>query len=607
MDILTKDLPFKVEFVVYRSEKEIKQIIQLPKFSLNADVGFIEDLNLLEYDSLSVRFLSDKGEQDNNKTKLYMDCFEYIDEIQEPIEIDESGFEYITPNNETMIHRHFNNDVGYPLIPGIYKIKVYWNGKDYYSQILIKPNNLEIIEHNQMIREIESHAKGLARDWIKKNNSIDILKDVNSIDPTFIDLAAILIKREKIIKKAMHVILNRPFTKLEKSYAIVSVTKSRKMDNKSLRLSQIKNSSSLYNLRSFNDGEIYSYTMTDNYSNNVNYYLIKIINDFQRILKMASVSTVELKKYLELELIQLKRYKKEYSVGDHIKISSREKQLLKVGEFEKSIDLLNRMLINSINSSFLKNIKVPQKIILSQQLIKTPGYNIFYRVHKLINGGLDNQIEDMYDYTWKSSEVLYEYWCFIKIIEMLKELEYEPESGWIFNLSSEEHKISIPAIPDNTFVVFEKENIVLKLIFNSAMGKSPEKADKLNSPYWTRSNRNKPDFRLDIYKDKIFMKTIILDSKYSPANRVWNKKYVNSASPSKVVEQFKMYVNMVIKVNTRNEHVVDEVIALCPTNIENNKILEHDYNHLVTIATLKPGMKNDFLCERLEKLIVGII
>ena len=41
-----------------------------------------------------------------------------------------------------------------------------------------------------------------------------------------------------------------------------------------------------------------------------------------------------------------------------------------------------------------------------------------------------------------------------------------------------------------------------------------------------------------------------------------------------------MYVNMIIKVNTRNEYVVDEVIALCPTKI---------------IATLKPGMKNDYL------------
>lgn len=603
MDILTNDTPFKVEFIAYKSNKEIKYINQLNRFSLTSDVGFIEDFNILEYDSLAVRF-SSISNIDNITAKLYMDCFDYIDEIQESIETDESGFEYITPNNETMIHRHFNNDVGFPLIPGVYKIKVDWEGTEYYSQILIKPNNLEIEEHNQMIQEIELHAKGLARDWIKKNSSLDILKDVNSIDPTYLDFAAILLKKELIIKKAMHVVLNNAYTDLEKEYALIPVTKSRKIDHKSLRLSQIKNSSSLYNLRSFNEGEIYSYSMNDMYDNNVNYYLLKVIKEFQRVLNLAKLDIIELMKYLEAELVQLKRYKKGHNIGENIKISSREKQLVKVDKFGEEIDAFNRMLMGSINNSFLRNLKIPPKVMLSQQFIKTPGYNNFYRVYKLISGKLDNQVEDLYDYTWKSSEVLYEYWCFIKIIEMLMELEFKPTEGWIFSVSSESIGISIPAIPDDTFVVFEKDNIKLKLIFNSAIGKSPEKAEKLGSPYWTRSSRNKPDFRLDVYENNTFMKTIILDSKYSPANRVWNKKYINSSNQSKVVEQLKMYVNMIIKVNTRNEHVVDEVIALCPTNIEDDKLLEMDNNHLVTIATLKPGMKNDDLRDRLKSLIL---
>ena len=187
---------------------------------------------------------------------------------------------------------------------------------------------------------------------------------------------------------------------------------------------------------------------------------------------------------------------------------------------------------------------------------------------------------------------------------MLLELKFMPIEGWIYDSKKDFNEIVIPSIPDDTFIKFHKDDTEIKLIFNSEIGKTPEQAMKKKSPYWIRSSRNKPDFRIDIYEKGDYLKTIILDSKYSPAERVWNKKYVNVSKQNKVVEQFKMYVNMVIKVNTRNQHVVEEVIGLCPTEV-NEGILETDHNHLVTVATLKPGFKNNLLLERLNYLITG--
>ena len=55
---------------------------------------------------------------------------------------------------------------------------------NYYSQILIKPQNMDIEEHYLMIKGIEANVKGLARDWIRKNKSLGILMDFKDIDPT---------------------------------------------------------------------------------------------------------------------------------------------------------------------------------------------------------------------------------------------------------------------------------------------------------------------------------------------------------------------------------------------------------------------------------------
>ncbi|WP_153732788.1 nuclease domain-containing protein [Sporosarcina obsidiansis] len=603
MDTLINQLPFKVAFITYKpkKDKEIKSINYVKKFSLSKDINFIEDLNLLEYDNLVVKLLS--KDTVDPESRLYMDCFEYIDEIKDSIDFDENGEEFVTLNKEAIIHRHYNNDVSFPLIPGIYRIKVLWQQTYYYSQIIVKPNNLEIEEHNQMIYEIEMHAKGLARDWIRKNSSLDFLNGMDKMDPTYLDYASILVKNKSLLNKSIIVILNNPNTSLFKEYQLMPFIKSKKIDGKSLRMSQVKSNASLYNFRSSANLEIYSHVMIDVYDNNVNFYLINVIKDFQTILKKAKLDIVAVLNYLREDLHQLNRYKKEYNVGSMLKITNREKQILKVEKFNSSIEDLYNNLSGFLNRTFLSELIVPYKVNLSQQFIKTPGYNNFYKIHKLINTNLDNDIEDLYEYNWKSSEVLYEYWCFIKLVEILIELKFTPTDGWIYSLEIDKKGISIPAIPDNTFVTFEKNQTTIKLLFNSAIEQLPKQAKKNESSYWTRSNRNKPDFRIDIYEHGQFIKTIILDSKYSPANRVWNKRLNNSSNSSKVVEQLKMYVNMIIKINTRNTHVVEEVIALCPTEINNKQLIEHDSNHLVTIATMKPGLENNDLKERLLYLI----
>ncbi|WP_336046023.1 nuclease domain-containing protein [Solibacillus ferritrahens] len=602
MVIHTDDLPFKIEFIVFgRTETDIKDVFQVKKFDTNKNLDFVDDVELFEYNSISVRFSDNKN---SSNARLYMDCFNFIDEITDSLELDENEVEYLGINKEIMIHRHFNNDVGFPLIPGVYKIQVNYEEQKYYSQFIIQPNNLTVNEYEIMIKEIEAHAKGLARDWIKKNNSLDILSEINTIDPTYIDKAAILVKKQSAIKNALHVILNSPYTELEKKYELIPIAKNRKMDVKSQKLSQLKNSSSLYGRVASSEGEIYTFSMNSQISNSVNFNLVNIIKEFMVKINFANRDLINIERFVNEEISILLKYKQSENIGYETKLAMRQKQLLNIREFKSSLNNLNLLFIKVLNTSFLKDIKTFNKVPFSQQFFKTPGYNVFYQIRNLVNGKISNKVIDLYDYSWKSSEVLYEYWSFIKIIEMLLELKFIPLEGWIYDSPQDINEIAIPSIADDTYIVFQRGDILIKFIFNSEIGKTPEKAINKQSPYWIRSSRNKPDFRIDIYEKEEFLKTIILDSKYSPANRVWNKNIANASKQSKVVEQFKMYVNMVIKVNTRNQHVVEEVIGLCPTKI-NKTTLETDHDHLVTIATLKPGLKNDLLLERLNNLIGG--
>lgn len=598
MVIHTDSLSFKVSFITYHSSTPNKIVKEnfVKKYSDDPKMNFIEDLNINEYDNLVVRFSSNKTEN----AKLYMSCFEFLNDENRSMETDENGFEYIVPNNEAVIHRHFHNDVGVPLIPGVYKIKAVVDGINYYSQILVKPKNLDVEEHQKMIHEIETHANGLARDWIRKKNTPDFFRGIDGMDPTYIDYAFLLVNHNSVIRNAINVISKNPYSILEKNYKLSSINKGEKIDLTSIKMNQMKNNSSLFSLRSYSDTQVYSYFYKDSYFNNVNMYLKKVVSKLIEILKKSNQDILILKSHLLSEIVILKRYSKSSNQGDRSKIMHKEKQLIKLEELEHSSKQLEKNLSGFSNNSFLVKIQKSNKKIVSQQFIKSPGYNTFHKLYNIIGNNLNDSIKDLFEYSWKSSEELYEYWCFIKIIECLIELNFKPINGWIYSNSNNNNSINIPAIPDNTSIEFIKNEVKLVFIFNSSIGTTPEKAKKENSPYWTRSNRNKPDFRIDIYTQGEFKKTIVLDSKYSPSKNIWNK---NSYQDNKVVNQLKMYANMIIKVDTKNTHVVDEVIALCPTEISKDKYIEVDQNHLVTIATLKPGTKNNEFINRLNYLL----
>ena len=98
MDILT-NLPFKVEFLSYSDPDKvrIRYKQELTRFTTDSNPTFIEDYDFYEFDNLVVKFYLSAA---YDPARLYMDCFDYIDDLDSNLSIEDIDSGYIELNRE---------------------------------------------------------------------------------------------------------------------------------------------------------------------------------------------------------------------------------------------------------------------------------------------------------------------------------------------------------------------------------------------------------------------------------------------------------------------------------------------------------------------------
>jgi predicted component of viral defense system (DUF524 family) len=138
--------------------------------------------------------------------------------------------------------------------------------------------------------------------------------------------------------------------------------------------------------------------------------IIKKINETQSVFS-GKYNQVENKKAAKKELALIKNYK---------------------------LRLLRRL-----NDVYFREVSVFKKQIhFSTVLTMAPGYRDFYFYFLLLNKGLEISQNDIFNLDLKDIATLYEYWCFLKIINILKENDrYELKSNDFIKV--ENKKISI--------------------------------------------------------------------------------------------------------------------------------------------------------------------
>ena len=429
----------------------------------------------------------------NPHDKLYIDGLNLLDDNN--IKKDENGELYISPSIEKQevsinLYRPASNSEseasGY--LPGNFLLKlVTSNSKIVYSWLKVNPKLITNNDLSVMRKEIDKIIKGLTFDY---RSGYFGSESLNYKYITFNDLETLAILhsnkkkflinfQELLLWPKMKINLNYAWTKDEVSLLDqISVKEMTKHPEK--------------------NKQVYSKnrTITSNLLENF---------DLKRNLIFLDNRITKLVQHVNEELT--------YRPFSKDSFLAKDKTIANL-----YLGLLNYLL----NVDWLKTIK-PNCLYSQNVLTSDPRY-IF--IKKLVNKIQHSNYHKLkfsrqYNYYWKRTELLYEIWGYLKVIESMINIGFKIKSGWIFD--SNIGKI-VSLLKDGTTIdmVFgndTNEKLNAQVIYNKEIKGFDADSAEINDPIWCSGTHNKPDIRINIYdSEMILVYIIVLDSKYRKLN-----------------------------------------------------------------------------------------
>ena len=282
---------------------------------------------------------------------------------------------------------NFGNNVGYSNL-------IFYDdlGNRLLIEIEVFPSKLSYKEDYESIRnDINEMVEAAAIDFIKSTYSLGTISSVrNDVPAIFFTLISQLFDK---FLKAVKVIMKKPNHKLNKEYSIVENHKLRRTDNKTLlwlskHPDRIKRSEGKNLVKSaLGVQKKITYDTVEN-----------------RLVKFMLITTV--KRLSKFRLIYVSSFK----------YSEKSADIEVIKNIDTMVSKINRELDNPIFSEVSK-LKSLNTMSLVFQM--APGYRDLYRYFQLIQRGISFTGE-VYSFSVKETSVLYEYWCFIKLVNIMK-------------------------------------------------------------------------------------------------------------------------------------------------------------------------------------------
>lgn len=505
------------------------------------ELKFFKDIQSIDFenDIVKVKEYHHLSVMNQEKVKLYFDGFDVLED--ENLIYDENKNKYLFNGEVTLID---SNNINNILVPGYYLFKVV-DEKTYYSIIEIEPKHINGLEWKQLYKEIDKFSNGLSRSLINKTNSKAIQ---TKNDSNFYEKINYLIENYKQIVHSLNFIKTNPRHKVSKNYNWINKNATALIDKNS-----IKKHSSSPHMKNY----LYSYKRNINYNISENIWLktkltslLKELNSIQSTLKDLK----EEKPTFQTNIIRNTR------VRNNVYIINKQIMTIK----NTIISLLREEWINTLSKS--DSIK-PNKAALMDY-----NYNTIFKWVKEFNKTkLDIVFSEIIQNSWKRTDELYEIWCYIQVLLKLIEENYEPIDGWLY---SEQPELELY---EETIVKLKKDKISLNIHYNSKMkGKSSETSK--SHPLYTSNRKNKPDIRIDIFVNHIFLKSIPIDVKYRKLSNITHKDkgsldqlFAYKDSPSSIyhLEGAKEY-------KRKNHRIINKVVVLFPKDEKNS----HKTNNL---------------------------
>ncbi|MFD3158025.1 DUF2357 domain-containing protein [Haloimpatiens sp. FM7330] len=462
---------------------------------------------------------------DDNNAKLYMDGLETVDE--DIVIQDEEGEVYIRPSKEKILI--YNKD-RFPLIPGFSRVILKISDKSYYSMIEIEAKYLEKHELDTIKSDLEKEINGLAFELIKKNLSIGEIK-MENIPIEFCKFLMIKSKFSNIMS-AIEDLKIKPNYKIKKIYKIVKEDEVKFIDEVTIKS---------YLEGNIKEGFLKEPITVLDYNLPENQWIKKIIKEISQYLDEFIEKSKNFRIQKDKFINELNKYRgNENEIKNELEnIKFLESLIETAAKMKNSINVLNTV-------QWFKNISYKTKIYSPHTLFYDARYNCIYKLYReLKNNDFSITLDNKYAFQWKRTDKLYEMWCFIKISKIIMgdKLLFKATGGWIFDKKIVSNKILIPNLESGTKITFKKRNIKLNLVYDEKIPYNSINTSSTKMPiYITRSN-NRPDGRIDLYIEEIYIGSVILESKYRDRLVLWNKNYIiyQNKKESNVIKQLTAY------------------------------------------------------------------
>ena len=551
-------------------------------------------VKVVEYKKLFLKF-----ESSRNDARLYMDGLDVIRTVQ--IKVDDEGDYYISPSNQLIpIYEDVEKD--YPLIPGRYEIKVKVGDQTYNSLYKVEPKDLSEDQWKFMRDDLEKDMKGLAGDFVRKKLSLGRETESNGYLPPeqFFRFSVIKFHFPRVMI-ALNELLTKARCQVRKEYQLVPMDRVKQTDAITVR--HLERRPDL-------KGHFMIPTNQVNYNLPENQWVCRIIRIVSSFLDEI-ISSIE--RQMEYELNSISKYAKNKELTGINKrprdsVETLESHLEQARKVKNSIQIIK---LASWYPSIDRNVHSS----LPTAMMTDVRYRNIYQLYRdLISENRQNLIQNKYAYQWKRTDKLYELWAFIKMCKTLQDdLEFEPSSGWIYDNRFDEGQFFIPTLHSGTAISLVKNDIRLDLIYDKKipLRSQPNANDALR--LFTQGS-NRPDGRIDVWKQDVYMGSVVFDVKYrkirnfyDPYNRNDNNTNQLISYHSNTTSNEKLYIET-------NERPVPEVWAIHPTDDpfidkHSSQEFEKDFdkrNHVRFIRAC-PGEGLSHIGDQLREVIISVI
>lgn len=584
--MLHNNLPFQVILHFENPATSLRSLWHLYNFCQEEQLVKEERTFIVEYQPVEIEFLPAPDCVIPEGSRLFLDG---LDAINAQLQSDWDG-PFLSCPNRLCLYKGGNNTTDYPWIPGCYRVTVIWGKEKYFTTLRVKPRHVSEDQLELMCRELEGSVRGLAIDVVLRNQGTGKSNIVLSL-PERLHQYSLLENEFPRLYQIILDVLKKPHQQARREHKVVPVYKARAWDDKTLKwLCSDEGRKKNYNPQQ-NPQFVLAPRGRIKYDLPENRWVKAILKDMKEKagdIQNAIENTINFKK----------TEPKQTTERDEREISYLKKALERCKAIQGQLtQILDNHLFEEVQAS-------KEPIPITMGLLKDFRYWHIYRFWLQLCKEIEVTVESALEYQWKRTELLYEYWCFVRTIECLQEVGFTPVDGWIFARDwNPRETFLVPHIKPGTSVTLVNANMKLILTYNQSISYTAEESKQRKVPVWSKTGRNLPDLRLDIYKDEKYLYSIILDSKYSRQKNVWNNALAHEYPLwNKNMQQLNAYKIGLYHVDDWDRNGTKHVIALY-AGMGGKKRVTQITTHQITLVQLIPGTDKEHFKALLEELV----